>query len=253
MSKVVMIGRDSRRRAFAAFIAAISALLALVLVLGAAWAGVLVLKRGGSGDSGSNDDAGAAVIRNDGVKLYVPERDGEVIRLHIVSNSDSEEDQRVKLLVRDEVLALARLKDDIIYPESIAFAEHLLKMNGQIILQAVRRVLEREGMEYDAQLLIGDFEFPDREYAGMLYPAGSYRALRILLGKAEGKNWWCILFPPLCIINAEAWNGASTAGENASGEPGGAQGALTVRDNRVHFESLLVRLFNIIFCGDGER
>ena len=130
----------------------------------------------------------------------VPQTEGEppedILRLHIIANSDSEEDQRVKLIVRDELLRLERecflggTKDE---------TKAGLMENGGEVLRLVERVLRENGFDYGAQLKLGVYDFPDREYAGRLYPAGRYEALRIVLGRGEGHNWWCVMFPPLCL------------------------------------------------------
>ena len=71
------------------------------------------------------------------------------------------------------------------------------------MLRTAEDTLKKCGMEYGAQLVIGEFEFPDRVYAGILYPKGKYRALRIILGEGKGHNWWCVMFPAICIDAGE--------------------------------------------------
>lgn len=121
-----------------------------------------------------------------------------VLRLHILANSDSEADQAVKLRVRDALLE--------IMPEtgSAAEAEQWLLQNGANVLTIAERVLRENGFPYGAQLLLGESEFPDRSYDGTAFPAGTYRALRVILGNGAGHNWWCVLFPPLCIVTKDA-------------------------------------------------
>ena len=150
----------------------------------------------------------------------------EVLRLHIIANSDSEEDQQIKLLVRDAVLEYERTTSTVLAVTDVNDAEIQLKANGQDLLNTVRTVLNENEAPYDAQLVIGDFDFPARVYGDKVYPAGVYRAVRILLGDAEGKNWWCVMFPPLCIVDAKD-------AEIESSEP-------------IRFESLVVRAFNFI-------
>jgi stage II sporulation protein R len=67
-------------------------------------------------------------------------------------------------------------------------------------LNIVESALREQGMDYGAQLMIGVYDFPDRQYGDTLYPAGKYEALRVVLGEGQGHNWWCVMFPPLCIL-----------------------------------------------------
>lgn len=119
-----------------------------------------------------------------------------ILRLHVVANSDDDEDQRVKLLVRDALIEQfspsASLKD----------AEQLLISHGNEIQGTVDAVLRGEGCGYGAVLRVGLMDFPDREYNGETFPAGEYEALRVELGEAKGQNWWCVLFPPLCLVDS---------------------------------------------------
>lgn len=119
------------------------------------------------------------------------------LRLHIIANSDSEEDQAVKLKVRDAVLALVR-EDFSAGSREEAVTELLSR--GAEMQETAEQVLRVNGFDYGAQLIEGEFDFPDRVYGDELYPAGRYEALRIVLGDGEGRNWWCVMFPPLCVI-----------------------------------------------------
>lgn len=117
-----------------------------------------------------------------------------ILRLHILANSDSSEDQAFKLLVRDAVVP--------IFEQSTSYADArtFLLTHGAALQETAERVLRENGCTYTVQLSLGTESFPDRIYDGVLYPAGDYDALCIRLGKAQGHNWWCVLFPPLCII-----------------------------------------------------
>lgn len=119
----------------------------------------------------------------------------DILRLHVVANSDSRDDQRVKLLVRDALI------ERFAPAASLRQAEELLLGEGADVLATVEGVLREQGCGYGAQLRFGVMDFPDKEYAGVAYPAGEYEALRVELGDAGGKNWWCVLFPPLCLID----------------------------------------------------
>lgn len=121
----------------------------------------------------------------------------DILRLHILANSDSIEDQRVKLLVRDALLQTMPACD------SAAETEAYLLDHGAEVLATAERILRENGFSYGAQLLLGKCMFPDRTYDGVTYPAGEYEALRVVLGRGAGQNWWCVLFPPLCIVTLE--------------------------------------------------
>ena len=122
-----------------------------------------------------------------------------ILRLHILANSDTQEDQRVKLEVRNGVLAF--IEENI--PETSAKDEvqSWTDSHLQDIEAEANRILMTEGVQYTAAAEMGTFEFPDRVYGGIDYPAGIYDALRIRLGASEGKNWWCVIFPPLCLTD----------------------------------------------------
>ena len=120
-----------------------------------------------------------------------------VLRLHILANSDSPADQAVKLRVRDALLPLfetAASYDD---------ARDFVLDHGAALLNRCQAVLADAGVPYGAQLLLGVSPFPDRTYGGVLFPAGDYDALQIVLGDGAGHNWWCVLFPPLCIVTRD--------------------------------------------------
>ena len=119
----------------------------------------------------------------------------EVLRLHILANSDSAEDQRVKLLVRDALI------QEFAPAGSLQEAEEVLLNDGGGVLETVNRVLQEQGCAYGAQLRLGVMDFPKKQYGGTTYPAGKYEALRVELGNASGQNWWCVLFPPLCLVD----------------------------------------------------
>lgn len=135
----------------------------------------------------------------------------KVVRLHVLANSDSEEDQALKLKVRDALLAYVEplLEGAADRRE----AEALLR--GQLL--ELERVAGEEiranGYGYAVEVQLEDSMFPTREYDGFTLPAGKYLALRVLIGKAEGRNWWCVVFPPLCAAaSAEVPEAALAAG-----------------------------------------
>ena len=121
----------------------------------------------------------------------------DVVRLHVVANSNGAEDQAVKLLVRDAVLEeAARWYQGA---GSMEEASSQLCTHLQSIAGAARQVLEEQGMGYSATAQMTEMYFPTRDYGDFRLPAGRYRTLRVTLGEGAGKNWWCVVFPSLCL------------------------------------------------------
>ncbi len=120
----------------------------------------------------------------------------DVIRLHVIAESDSKEDQAVKLAVRDSVLELVEERLDLAEGYDDAYAV-LSGMIPEIEAVAEARA-EREGHPLTAEVVFDREEYPVRYYDDFALPAGEYMSMRIVLGEGEGKNWWCVLFPPLC-------------------------------------------------------
>lgn len=120
-----------------------------------------------------------------------------VVRLHIIANSDSKADQKLKLKIRDEIL---KINGDIFentenYEDALLIAEKSLPL----IEETVNKVIRENGFNYRATASICNTYFETREYDTFTLPAGTYKSLNIKLGKAEGKNWWCVVFPAVCI------------------------------------------------------
>jgi len=124
----------------------------------------------------------------------------DLIRLHIVANSDSERDQKLKLEVRDAVVAY--LTPLLRHAGSAEEAKQIVETQREEIIKLALNVIRRNGASYSAVLETGWFDFPLRTYGTLTLPAGKYQAVRLLLGEAQGKNWWCVLFPPLCFVDA---------------------------------------------------
>ena len=125
-----------------------------------------------------------------------------VIRLHVLANSDSEEDQALKLLVRDAVVE--KTKTIFKNVDNRKQAEAILHQNLPVIEQTARDALRAAGAENTVTVELGQESYPTREYERLAFPAGEYLSLRVMIGEAEGKNWWCVLFPPLCLTAATA-------------------------------------------------
>lgn len=137
----------------------------------------------------------------------------DIYRLHIIANSNSNEDQKVKLKVRDAILKYEKIlfKDGVATKES---AKALLMENASNLQRIAEQTLIENGFSYSVKLSTGIYEFPDRTYGEDFYPAGEYDALRIVLGDGKGENWWCVMFPQLCIIDSKPAKNADTEQNN---------------------------------------
>ncbi|MBO4293354.1 MAG: stage II sporulation protein R [Clostridia bacterium] len=122
-----------------------------------------------------------------------------VFRLHVIANSDSEEDQNLKYKVRDKLIEYMNslIPECENKNEVIAKAQEHLADFKKIALNTI----VSEGYDYNVDVEIGNFEFPTKQYGDISFPAGFYDALKVKIGKAEGKNWWCVMFPPLCFVD----------------------------------------------------
>lgn len=143
--------------------------------------------------SAAKPQAGAAQTR------LIPD---EAIRIRIIAQSDSEEDQAVKRAVRDRVSALIESWGPM--PSTIDAARSLIRSHLADVQKTAERTLEEKGADYGATVELAKVPFPDKTFEGTDYPAGEYEALRITLGQGTGANWWCVLFPPLCLTAATA-------------------------------------------------
>lgn len=133
-------------------------------------------------------------LRTAGTAEQLPEN---LLRLHVVANSDSEADQALKLQVRDAVLQEAGqwCRD----AESMEEANVLLCTHLEGITLAAEDVVRREGFSERVRAQVTEEYYPTRQYEGFTLPAGRYRSLRVTIGEGEGRNWWCVVFPALCL------------------------------------------------------
>ncbi|WP_110928315.1 stage II sporulation protein R [Bacillus massiliglaciei] len=123
----------------------------------------------------------------------------EAIRLRILANSDHEEDQAVKRLIRDRVNE--SITEWVAELTSIEEARNVIRGNLDEVEQIAKEVMEEEGLKQTVSVKFGQADFPTKLYGQYLYPAGDYEAVIITLGAGEGANWWCVLFPPLCFLD----------------------------------------------------
>ena len=136
-----------------------------------------------------------------------------VVRLHVLANSDSEEDQALKLRVRDAVLEVTTPLVEGCGTQAEAIAA--IEGGMEEIRAAARQVIDDAGRTDDVSVLLGEEEYPTRTYDSCCFPAGEYVSLRVCIGEAEGQNWWCVLFPPLCLTAASASASDAESNEEA--------------------------------------
>lgn len=125
-----------------------------------------------------------------------------LIRFHVLANSNDPADQNLKLKVRDAILVATH----DIFP-GVAEKEEaktLISANWDLLYDVATTTIKNSGYDYDVQIQLGTYAFPDRDYGDIHLPEGDYEALRIIIGEGRGENWWCVLFPPLCFIDLDA-------------------------------------------------
>jgi len=150
-----------------------------------------------------------------------------LIRLHVVANSDQAKDQEVKLEVRDAIL---NASGSLFAGKTLDDAVLAVKDNLPLFKRIAENVLAASGYDYPVGVEYGAFAFPERTYGPLVLPAGNYQALRVVLGTGEGANWWCILFPPLCYLDVVGGGGRQTewgitaGGTLTAGAAGGTAG-----------------------------
>lgn len=125
-----------------------------------------------------------------------------IFRLHILANSDSEEDQNLKLKVRDEIIKYMKTLSEGMSDKNAVIA--ISKEHTNDFIEIAENVIHDNGYDYPVNIEIGNFYFPTKYYGNISLPAGNYDALKIEIGNAEGQNWWCSLFPPLCFVGVSS-------------------------------------------------
>lgn len=122
-----------------------------------------------------------------------------LIRFHVIANSDSPYDQQMKRDVRDAILeSMDSVLEDV---DSIKKTRQLLTDNADYMKQIAERVITEWGADYQVSVSLGSSVFPTKRYGDVVLPPGEYEALRVEIGDAKGQNWWCVMFPPLCFVD----------------------------------------------------
>lgn len=150
--------------------------------------------------------------------VYSPD---SLIRLHVVSNSDSSEDQELKRKVRDEIVTA--VAPAFIKAENIESARVIAMANLDIIRETAAREIRAEGKDYPVKVELNSFSFPTKHYGPFVLPAGDYEAVRVTIGTGSGANWWCVLFPPLCFVDMTRMAENNNLPESAAAQTAAAQ------------------------------
>lgn len=125
---------------------------------------------------------------------------GEVLRFHVLANSDREKDQKLKMKVKERVISY--MKEQLPNAESVEMTKAWTRSHAGDLEKVAQEVVWEEGYTYSVKAELTTSYFPDKTYGDVMFPAGWYEALRIEIGSAQGKNWWCVLYPNLCFLDA---------------------------------------------------
>ena len=125
----------------------------------------------------------------------------KLIRFHVIANSDSDEDQNLKLKVRDAIIDY--LQPKLSNSKSIEESESIIINEYNKLEEISKSIITKNGYDYDVKIGIDYSNFPTKQYSNIVLPAGEYKALRIVIGEGKGKNWWCVMFPPLCFVDEQ--------------------------------------------------
>lgn len=158
---------------------------------------------------------------------------GQLIRLHVIAQSDSEEDQQLKLLVRDGVLAA--LEPALENAEKLENAKEIIGDRLPQLCEIADRTVRAAGKDYTSTASLCTENYPTREYGGFALPAGDYLSLKITLGEGRGRNWWCVVFPPLCMTAVSEQDTAALS-ENS-------QSLITCQDEEYKLKFHIVEIF----------
>lgn len=125
----------------------------------------------------------------------------KLIRFHVIANSDTEEDQELKLKVRDAVIGY--LQPKLENSNSIEESQKIIKSEYNNLEKISENIISENGYTYNVEVGLKYSNFPAKQYSSVVLPAGKYKALKIVIGEGDGKNWWCVMFPPLCFVDEE--------------------------------------------------
>ena len=126
--------------------------------------------------------------------------ENNIFRLHVIANSNSVEDQNLKYKVRDRILEY--FNNNSVSCSNKNDCINFVNNNIQTIKQIAQNTVYENGYNYPIEIAVGNFAFPTKKYGDIRFPSGYYDGLKIKIGEASGENWWCVMFPPLCFVDA---------------------------------------------------
>lgn len=132
--------------------------------------------------------------REDGAPLA-----DQIIRLHVLANSDSDEDQLLKLELKEEIVT--KMSEKLSQAATSDEIRDYISENSEELKEFSENFIKEKGYDYPVTLQLAQCYFPTKTYGDLIFPCGEYEALRIIIGKGDGKNWWCVLYPPLCFVD----------------------------------------------------
>ena len=140
---------------------------------------------------------GAKQVKSD--EEIVKDISEKLIRFHVIANSDEEADQQLKIKVKDNIInyIFPKLKDS----KSIDESRDILRNNNKQILKIAEKTIKENGYNYSVNSTLDRENFPEKKYGNITLPQGEYEAYRVIIGSGQGKNWWCVMFPPLCFVD----------------------------------------------------
>lgn len=121
----------------------------------------------------------------------------KIIRFHVRANSDSQEDQALKLAVRDEIGAY--MEEELAGIQDIEKSRRKVLQDLEEIERRARKVIAKSGSDYEVSASLAKVDFPEKTYGIYTFPAGEYEALQVVIGQGKGKNWWCVMYPNMCF------------------------------------------------------
>lgn len=168
----------------------------------------------------------------------------EVFRLHVIANSNSEEDQNLKYIVRDNLINYMNTltQDSKTKEEAILLAQE----HSDDFYKIANNTIKNLGYNYDVKINIGNYHFPTKYYGDISLPAGNYDALKVEIGNAEGQNWWCVMFPPLCFVDISTGIVPEESKEYLKENLTNEEFSLVSdnKKNNVNFKFKIIELFN---------